>query len=78
VTKALSDVNLVVGGCNLAFLALGRFVFLPYQRDQVRYRYPPCRAARARRLKLHECAARAAPYPTQPRRGALRFVRARA
>lgn len=32
VTKALSDVNLVVGGATVASLALGRFVFLPFHR----------------------------------------------
>jgi hypothetical protein len=32
VTKALSDVNLVVGGCTVGALALGRFVFLPFHR----------------------------------------------
>ncbi|PSC68341.1 Photosystem I reaction center subunit chloroplastic [Micractinium conductrix] len=32
VTKALSDVNLVVGGSTIAALALGRFVFLPFHR----------------------------------------------
>lgn len=31
-TKALADANLVVGGCTIASLALGRFVFLPYHR----------------------------------------------
>lgn len=30
--KALSDVNLIVGGSTFAALALGRFVFLPFQR----------------------------------------------
>jgi hypothetical protein len=29
-------VNLIISGTNLAFLALGRFLLLPYQRDQVR------------------------------------------
>jgi photosystem I subunit V len=32
VTKAISDTNLVVGGCTVAALALGRFVFLPAHR----------------------------------------------
>jgi photosystem I subunit V len=32
VTKAISDVNLVVGGATIASLALGRFVFLPFHR----------------------------------------------
>ncbi|KAI3435822.1 hypothetical protein D9Q98_001880 [Chlorella vulgaris] len=32
VTKAISDVNLVVGGCTVGALALGRFVFLPFHR----------------------------------------------
>lgn len=31
-TKAISDVNLVVGGATVASLALGRFVFLPFHR----------------------------------------------
>ncbi|KAL4458443.1 hypothetical protein ABPG75_013308 [Micractinium tetrahymenae] len=31
-TKAISDVNLVVGGCTVGALALGRFVFLPFHR----------------------------------------------
>ena len=61
-TTSFSDVNLAISGCNLAFLALGRFVFLPYQRDQVcslRSCHPPCRtarAARARLLQAPECA----------------------
>eukprot|EP00884_Botryococcus_braunii_P003870 jgi/Botrbrau1/13484/Bobra.0082s0080.1 len=32
VTQAISDVNLVIGGSTVAALALGRFVFLPFQR----------------------------------------------
>lgn len=32
VTRALSDVNIIVGGSTVAALALGRFVFLPFQR----------------------------------------------
>lgn len=32
VTKAISDTNLIVGGCTVAALALGRFVFLPAHR----------------------------------------------
>lgn len=32
VTKAISDVNVIVGGSTVAALALGRFVFLPFQR----------------------------------------------
>jgi photosystem I subunit V len=35
VTTCLSDINLIIGGSNLAALSLGRFVFLPYQRSQV-------------------------------------------
>ncbi|CAL8469380.1 g8921 [Coccomyxa elongata] len=30
--RALSDTNLVIGGCTVASLALGRFVFLDFQR----------------------------------------------
>lgn len=36
VTTCVSDINLIVGGANLAALSLGRFVFLPYQRSQAR------------------------------------------
>lgn len=32
VTRALGDVNVIVGGSTFAALALGRFVFLPFQR----------------------------------------------
>jgi photosystem I subunit V len=32
VTRAISDVNIVIGGSTVAALALGRFVFLPFQR----------------------------------------------
>ena len=35
VTRAYDDVNLVVSSANALCLALGRFVFLPYQRAQV-------------------------------------------
>ena len=35
-TTCLSDINLIIGGSNLAALSLGRFVFLPYQRSQAR------------------------------------------
>ena len=34
-TKALSNVNLVVGGATMASLALGRFVFLPFHRSSL-------------------------------------------
>ena len=36
-TTCLSDINVIVGGANLAALSLGRFVFMPYQRSQVRH-----------------------------------------
>ena len=64
-TTCLSDVNLIISGTNLAFLSLGRFVFLPYQRDQ------------ARHLDPRGLAARAAPYLAQLGRFASRFQRAR-
>ena len=35
VVRAYDDVNLVISGANALCLALGRFVFLPYQRAQV-------------------------------------------
>jgi photosystem I subunit V len=34
-TKAFSDVNLAISGANAMMLALGRFVFMPYQRAQI-------------------------------------------
>lgn len=34
-TKAISEVNLVVGGATMASLALGRFVFLPFHRNSL-------------------------------------------
>jgi photosystem I reaction center subunit V len=34
-TKAFSDVNIVISGCNLLALSLGRFVFLPTIREKV-------------------------------------------
>lgn len=34
-TKAFSDVNVVISGCNLLALSLGRFVFLPEIRAKV-------------------------------------------
>ncbi len=58
-TTGFSDVNAVISGVNLAFLSLGRFVFLPYQRDQVRVaagrrgRAPPRRGALAQRAWLY-------------------------
>merc|ERR550514_1189142 len=33
--QAISEVNAVISTSNFAFLALGRFVFLPYQRRQL-------------------------------------------
>merc|ERR1712146_460724 len=33
--KALSDTNLIISVSNFALLALGRLVFLPYQRRQI-------------------------------------------
>lgn len=35
VTKAFDETNAIISGANLAALALGRFVFLPYQRNQL-------------------------------------------
>ncbi|KAL6769897.1 PSAG1 [Auxenochlorella protothecoides x Auxenochlorella symbiontica] len=34
-TRAIAEVNLVVGGATFAALALGRFVFLPFHRDNL-------------------------------------------
>ncbi|EIE21723.1 hypothetical protein COCSUDRAFT_83512 [Coccomyxa subellipsoidea C-169] len=34
--RALSDTNLVIGGATVASLALGRFVFLGFQRDNAK------------------------------------------
>ena len=36
VTRALSDTNLIISGATAVSLALGRFVFLDFQRDNVR------------------------------------------
>jgi photosystem I subunit V len=35
-TMAFSDVNLAISGANALMLSLGRFVFLPYQREQIK------------------------------------------
>jgi photosystem I subunit V len=40
-TKALSDVNVIVGGATIASLALGRFVVLPYHRASLAKAGPP-------------------------------------
>ncbi|KAK9803583.1 hypothetical protein WJX72_002138 [[Myrmecia] bisecta] len=36
VTRAFSDTNIVIGSATALSLALGRFVFLPFQRDNVK------------------------------------------
>lgn len=36
VTRALSDTNLIISGATAVSLALGRFVFLDFQRDNVK------------------------------------------
>ena len=60
-TTCLSDVNLVMSASNLALLSLGRFVFLPYQREQARARRVPSKPravalSRARRGGRRPCA----------------------
>jgi hypothetical protein len=35
VTRALSEVNVAIGGATFAALALGRFVFLPFHRKSL-------------------------------------------
>ncbi len=36
VTRAINDTNLIISGCTAGALVLGRFVFLPFQRDNLK------------------------------------------
>ncbi|KAK9840351.1 hypothetical protein WJX74_008122 [Apatococcus lobatus] len=36
VTRAINDTNLIISGCTAGALILGRFVFLPFQKDNLK------------------------------------------